>query len=148
MRDRNRNVFRRVSLGVVLTASMSATSCALLETREPDADRWPAELMGTWETESSGRYDHELWTLSEGGELRVESVDERDGEVSRTVYSWSGSWWTKQTDDSGTARELCYVRLHGRHSWCEEYDLSTDPGSGATTLIRLEDRTFRARRSS
>ena len=142
---RNRNLRGRVGVGITLMASLASTSCALLQQREPDADRWPAAVIGTWETESSGGgYDYELWTLGEGGQLRVESVEESEGDAARRVYSWNGSWWTKPAGDSGTARELCYVRLHGRNAWCEEYDLSTDPASGATTLIRLEDRTLRA----
>ena len=131
-----------------IAASSFLASCALLAPSEPPADRWATAFVGTWESEGSGRYDRAIWILGDGGELRVENLEERDGQPPRTIYSWSGSWWTQPTGDSGTARELCYVRRHGRNAWCEEYELTTDPGSGATTLIRLEGRTFRPRRSS
>ena len=132
-----------------LLASSFLASCALLSPSEPPADRWPAAFVGTWESEGSGRYDREIWILSDGGELRVENVDERDGQAPRTAYSWSGSWWTKPTGDSRqNTREFCFVRLHGRNAWCEEYELATDPESATTTLIRLEDRTLRSPGSS
>ena len=138
---------RALSL-LTVVASSFVTSCALLSPSEPPADRWPATFVGTWETEGSGRYDREIWILSDGGELRVENVDDRDGQPPRT-YSWNGSWWTKPTGDSGSAaREFCFVRSHARHAWCENYEVASDPDSGAATLIRLEERTLRSPRRS
>ena len=125
-------------IAVCISTTLFA-ACALARSTEPVGVRLPDALAGSWESTQSNEGDVEVWILREDGDLSVLEIDERAGEV-RERESWKGSWWTQPSGNGD--REICYVALHGRNAWCEEYTLTTEPA-----VLTFGDQQFRRRQA-